>query len=172
MAIPHLRSVTTPDLPAVLYIQAQCYGPAFHEPLTAFEAKLTSIHSAWLAWVDDAPAGYLFTLPLAFSETLSIPSLADSDMPGMHDVTPDCLYLHDLAVLPQHRGNGISHMLLAAALELAKAQQLNQMALIAVQGSVSFWQSQGFTTVRSPHPIIQTKLASYGEGATFMHRTI
>lgn len=90
----------------------------------------------------------------------------------MHDVPPDCLYLHDLAVLPQHRGNGISHMLLAAALELAKAQQLNQMALIAVQGSVSFWQSQGFTTVMSPHPTIQTKLASYGEGATFMHRTI
>ena len=168
MAIPHLRSVTTPDLDAVLSIQAQCYAPGFHEPSAAFESKLTTFNSAWLACVNNIPAGYLFTLPLALGETLAMPSLAESKSASSTDAAPNCLYLHDLAVLPQYRGSGISHMLFGAAQALAQAQKLEHMALVAVQGSTPFWQSLGFVEVTEPHPSIQAKLATYGDGATFM----
>ncbi len=173
MAIPYLRSVTTPDLPVVLEIQSRCYGQAFHEPLAAFQAKLSESGSAWLAWVDDVPAGYLFTLTLALTDTLALPSLADTTVPGLDNNNhPNCLYLHDLAVLPEHRGSGISRLLFAAALEHATAMRLSHMALVAVQGSLPFWQSLGFQPVPTPPPSIQTKLASYGEGAAFMLRSM
>jgi len=172
MAIPHLRSVTTPDLPCVLDIQSRCYAPAFHEPLAAFQAKLADFGAAWLAWADDTPAGYLFTLPLALTDTLALPSLADTSVPRLDSTDhPNCLYLHDLAVLPEHRGSGISRLLFAAALEHATAMRLPHMALVAVQGSVPFWQSLGFHQVQTPPPSIQLKLASYGEGAAFMLRS-
>ncbi len=172
MAIPYLRSVTTPDLPVVLDIQSRCYAEAFHEPLAAFQAKLTESGSAWLAWAKHVPAGYLFTLPLALTDTLALPSLADTAVPQLDkNNPPDCLYLHDLAVLPEHRGSGISRLLFAAALEHAAANRLPHMALVAVQGSLPFWQSLAFLPVPTPPPSIQAKLTSYGDGAAFMLRS-
>lgn len=174
MAIPYLRSVTTPDLPVVLDIQSRCYAKAFHEPLAAFQAKLTELESAWLAWTDGRPAGYLFTITLTLAHTASLPSLADTSVPHTDSTNhlPDCLYLHDLAVLPEYRGQGISRLLFGAALARAQAMRLPRMALVAVQGSLPFWQSLGFQQVQVPPPSIQAKLASYGEGATFMLRAM
>lgn len=115
--------------------------------------------------------GYLFTLPLVWDETLSVPNLADTAAPDLSGAQPNCLYLHDLAVAPQHRGRGISRLLFDTAQALARNRQLNHMALVAVQDSAPFWLSLGFTPMATPHPQIQTKLASYGEGALLMLRT-
>ena len=172
MAIPHLRSVTTPDLPAILHIHTLCYPKAFHEPLASFQVKLSTPDSAWLAWVEQIPVGYLFSLPLVLNDSSSLPNLADTAPRQICSTAPpDCLYLHDMAVLPEHRGSGISRLLFAAALERAKALQLPRMALVAVQGSMPFWQSLGFQQVPNPPSSIQAKLASYGDGAAFMLRS-
>lgn len=60
---------------------------------------------------------------------------------------PDTLYLHDMAVLPGMAGKGLARRLLQPLWEQAAAQGLHQ-------------------------PEQQQRLASYGEGAVYMARTL
>ena len=59
--------MTHEDLPHVLALQYSCYHPDFHEPLSAFESKLSA--SPDTCWVISAgPAAiqaYLVCLPIA-----------------------------------------------------------------------------------------------------------
>ena len=50
------------------------------------------------------------------------------------------------------------------------ARGLPEMALVAVHGSVPFWQRHGFTVVEAP--ALAEKLASYGEDARYMKKII
>jgi GNAT superfamily N-acetyltransferase len=76
----------------------------------------------------------------------------------------DCLYLHDLAVLPEARGKGITKTALDYFDSVAKQLGFSQQFLVAVQGSKEFWESNGFSTIKE---------ISYGnQTAYFMKKEI
>ncbi len=57
---------------------------------------------------------------------------------------PDCLYLHDLALLPQARGRGLGRAVVGELARVAQAWGLARIALTAVGDSPAFWAALGF----------------------------
>ncbi|HEX5356417.1 MAG TPA: GNAT family N-acetyltransferase [Aquabacterium sp.] len=156
------------DLAAVLAIQQQCYLPAFHEPLVAFESKwAASPDTCWVAEQQGQVCAYLVCLPI---EGGKLPALHASAF--QRSITPDWLYLHDLAIGPQARGTGLAPMLVSEALTRAKDLGLQQAGLVAVQDSSAFWSRFGFAINESGQQASGEKLASFGTGAVFMSRPI
>lgn len=152
------------DLDAVISLQTTCYGAEFHEPKASFASKLRSAPES--CWVMPGPSGllaYLVCLPIKGDQ---LPALHSPDWHSAPD--PDWLYLHDLAIHPDARGAGLAKLMLLRATELARTRGLASMGLIAVQGSVPFWRRHGFEPAVGQ--ISEAKLASFGEGATFMLR--
>ena len=56
--------------------------------------------------------------------------------------------------------------------EQATAHGLRQSALVSVQGSEGYWQRHGYVAQPLHQPEQQQRLASYGEGAVYMARTL
>lgn len=152
------------DLRHILDIQTHCYEEQFHETLTVLEAKLElSPESCWVVEGDAALKGYLFAhpwfsaAPPAWNEVLS--HLPD---------TADCFYLHDLAVAPNARGQGVAEALIKAARQEARRMGFTLAALTAVQGSVPFWNKQGFKPCDNKVGSGEQHLKTYGDDAAFM----
>lgn len=170
----HLPPASTPrlmrehDLPAVISLQSQCYRPEFHEPEAAFASKLRAAPES--CWVQEGPEGlqaYMVCLPM---EGGTLPAL---HAPDWHrPPNPDWLYLHDLAIHPAMRAQGLAGLMVGRANELALQQKMAFVGLIAVQGSQPFWARHGFDSGAKASWVPPEKLASFGEGATFMLRRL
>ena len=80
----------------------------------------------------------------------------------------DCLYVHDIAILPAARRRGAARAALQELDALAEREGLPLLALVAIPGTRAFWRGQGFAVV--DRPALAAKLASYGTGARFMER--
>ncbi|MCR6629685.1 MAG: GNAT family N-acetyltransferase [Magnetospirillum sp.] len=78
---------------------------------------------------------------------------------------PDCLYLHDVALLPRARGRHLGVALTRLLEEVALAHGFDRMALTAVNNSDGFWQGLGYHT----RPC--AKLDSYGD-ATYRVKSL
>ncbi|TDP12037.1 acetyltransferase (GNAT) family protein [Roseateles asaccharophilus] len=167
---PELRLLSAADVPAVLALQAQCYGPEFLESAQAFRAKLEASaphRCSWMAWRGSEPLAYLVSLPVCEQ---SLPAL---DAPSVSlPAVPRLLYLHDLAVAPAGRSLGLGRRLVAQVLERAQALGLTRLGLVAVQGSVPYWQAQGFAEPVALAEGLAQKLASFGADARWMERTV
>lgn len=163
--------MTPIDLPGVLAVQHRCYTPEFHEAASAFASKLSQAPEA--CWVATAPQdgndilAYLVCLPV---DAHSLPALHAPQW--QRPALADALYLHDLAVSPVARGQALAPRLVAQALQCAQAMHLQQMVLVAVQGSAGFWQRLGFAEQPLPPGTLADKLATFGTGARFMACTV
>lgn len=162
-----LRPAILSDLPEILRIQAQCYHDIEPEQPAAYINKLEQAPDcAFVIECADAHQGaeqklaaYLFALPIHIEEP---PALDASDL--IVPSTANCLYLHDLAIAPEGRGQGLSRPLLQAFFLCAKQHNLPQSSLIAIQNSATFWQKHGFRpTPLSTSAPIQAKLKNYGQ---------
>lgn len=80
----------------------------------------------------------------------------------------DCLFIHDVAVLPQARGSGAGAALMAEAEAVARAHALPAIALIAAYGTARLWRRFGFATPAADLPA--AKLAAYGAQARYLVR--
>ncbi|HLO76672.1 MAG TPA: GNAT family N-acetyltransferase [Magnetospirillum sp.] len=69
----------------------------------------------------------------------------------------DCLYIHDVALLPAARGRHLGVAVARLLENVARVHGFGRMALTAVNGSDGFWGALGYL----PQPC--AKLASYGE---------
>lgn len=171
-----LRPLRAADLAAVLAVQAQCYGPELLENRQAFEAKLAvtagtdgSSLSCFIAVQRSSgqALAYLISLPAC---ELSLPAWNAPVLQPPRGAR--LLYLHDLAVAPAGRSLGLGRQLLERAERSAQALGLDQLGLVAVQGSLPFWQRQGFEQVAQPSPALRQKLASFGSAACWMERQL
>jgi GNAT superfamily N-acetyltransferase len=79
----------------------------------------------------------------------------------------DCLYLHDVALLPEARGLGLGESLVDLLRALGIRSGFKVLALTAVNRSTSYWRHRGFSDY-SGDGILAAKLASYGDGAVYM----
>ncbi|WP_372627900.1 GNAT family N-acetyltransferase [Arsukibacterium sp.] len=159
------RLIRQADLPAVVALQDSCYSDALYESPKLLSQRLQmAANSCWLA---ENNAGellaYLFSYP---SINGYVTPLASTFSPSSE---PQLLYLHDMAVDPQARRLGLASQLLAMAKQYAVMLELSKLALVAVQGSVPYWQRQGFEVVMPPTAAAAAALGSYqDEQASYM----
>ncbi|KAF1044070.1 MAG: hypothetical protein GAK38_03689 [Xylophilus sp.] len=145
-------------------MQAACYGSSLREPDDVWQARLARTAAHWRVAVDEGGAlhAYLAAYP-------SVPG-AVTPLHGAFSPARDAgtLYLHDLAVHPDHAGRGLGQALVAALLAQARDGGVRQAALVAVEGAAAFWERQGFAAQPAADAAMRAALAGYGEGALYM----
>ncbi len=158
------RPMTVGDLPAVKAL-ADIIHPAFPEGDAIFANRL-ALHPGGCEVLDgdDGLKGYVLSHPWL-----------DRSPPPLNAVltpvtTPTTYYIHDLALLPETRGTGAGKAVVGLLAARAHTLHLPNMTLVAVNNSVHFWRRQGFTV--TDDPVLEAKLASYGDQAHFMTRDL
>lgn len=81
---------------------------------------------------------------------------------------PDCIFIHDIAVLAHARGRGAGGELLSRLLAIARQMNIPTLALVSVYDTYPFWQRFGFEVTEDA--TIADKLIAYGESARYMTR--
>lgn len=158
-----IRMMAETDIPAVLEIQAVCYTAVTPESDESLHAKLRASQSTcFIASLEGDTVGYLISLPWAFSSPPAL-NAETCRLP----LSPDCLYLHDLAVTPNARKFGTGRALVDAFLARLGELGLGRASLVAVQNSAPYWERYGFRTVPLSEPL-KAKLSTYGEGVVYM----
>ncbi|MES2055329.1 MAG: GNAT family N-acetyltransferase [Pseudomonadota bacterium] len=162
----HWRQMTEADLAEVAEIAALAF-PDHRESLSCFAERLT-LSPALCFVLEDGGAlfGYLIAYPWPEG---SIPPL--DSLLGALPTERDALYLHDLALRPEARGTGQMKNIVRRLSEAARRSGARRIALVSVNDSVGAWRANGFE-IADNDPAIRAKLASYGDGAHYMTRTI
>lgn len=161
-----IRMMEDADIPAVLEIQAVCYTAVTPESKESLHAKLSvSQSTCFIATRGGASVGYLISLPWAFASPPEL-NAETCELPP----SPDCLYLHDLAVAPSARKFGTGRTLVEAFLAQLRVSGLGRASLVAVQSSAPYWERYGFRAVPPSEPL-KAKLSTYGEDVVYMALT-
>ena len=160
---PHWRPARETDLPAIVAIAARIH-PGLPERQEVFAEKMRLCPEGCRVLVlDDAIVGYGLAHPFALHR---IPPL-DAFLRQLPEPA-DCLYVHDVAVLPGHRG-GVARAYLDDIERLAQSARIAALALVSVYATRPLWERLGFRAV-SADADLRGKLASFGDGATYMLR--
>lgn len=80
--------------------------------------------------------------------------------------SPTCLYVHDVAIRPEARGQRGAARYIATVTAHARAFGIAHLACVSVYGTVRLWSALGFGT--DDRPDLRAKLSSYGDGARYM----
>lgn len=162
-----VRPLCLADLPGLQAVQRQCYGADLVEGTDVFARRLA--HPANCSAViaqDGQVRAYLVAYRSCWGQVT--PLHGDfSDHP-----TPDTLYLHDLAVLPELGGQGMAARLLHTLWQGAQRRGLQRAALVSVQGSQGFWQHHGYVAYTLQDTAQRERLAAYGRDAVYMMRRL
>lgn len=78
----------------------------------------------------------------------------------------DCLYIHDVAVLPKYRGSGAAGAYVKAVEREAYRLGIAALALVSVYDTHPMWAKHGFRTIEAID--LCAKLRSYGPTAKYM----
>lgn len=159
----HIRLMQIADLGAVVRLQDHCYADEFYEsPQVVSQRLMLYPQSCWVACYQDKIWGYLFSYPSKYQQVNPLGAEF-----GQYEQA-NCLYLHDMAVSPDARGQGVASALLATAIAYAKTLELPRLGLVAVQNSASFWQQLGFAVQSTLPEISQQALQTYGDKALYL----
>ncbi|MFB6450672.1 GNAT family N-acetyltransferase [Bradyrhizobium sp. NDS-1] len=165
MSKPHWRPAHASDLPAISAIAARVH-PDLPERPEVFAEKMRLYPGGCRVLIaGDEIAGYGLAHPW---KQHRIPPL-DGLLARLPD-DADCLYVHDVAVLPDSRG-GVLRVYIAEIEELARASGIATLALVSVYATRPLWERLGFRPVTAEAEL-RAKLASYGESATYMLRDL
>ncbi|MGH1539838.1 MAG: GNAT family N-acetyltransferase [Arenicella sp.] len=147
----------------ILHIQEEAYREIGSEELNILKNKQKYSPSTCLVSISKANEvqGYLLAHPWSGKEP---PKLFET-LPSISD--PDRLYLHDMVVSPKFRGVGLGTKLVKHLFSIVKDQQVNKIALVAVQGSCGFWANNGFNVVTDVRVD-----SSYGNDAVLMENSL
>jgi len=177
MAPPSLvvRPLALSDLADLLAVQRACYGEGFVESGEVFARRLASpVNCSLVLERDGRVCAYLAAYRSRLHKVTPLhgdfgaPHVPSGALPG--DL--DTLYLHDMAVLPALAGQGLAPALLAPLWERARQEGLRYTALVSVQGSQGYWARHGYAEQALADGVQRQHLASYGDGATYMVRSL
>lgn len=154
-----IRSMSQNDLQAVEVIQADAYAGYFLESAEVIAQRFSiSPTTAWIAESEGLAVAYLVGY---WSKVGKINPL---NSPFSFVENPDCLYLHDLALLKSVQGFGVARRLVKTATEYALNNSAQTIALLSVQNSKEFWQGFGFTEFIGLEFAQQNHLNTYLDG--------
>ena len=78
----------------------------------------------------------------------------------------DCIYMHDVAIMPDARGNMGAESYVWRLKNVTRSQRINKIACVSVYGTTVLWAKCGFR-VDMPDSMIE-KVRSYGDTAKYM----
>jgi GNAT superfamily N-acetyltransferase len=136
--------------------------PALPERLEVLDEKRRLSPGTCLGYGGEEIRGYGIAHPWLFGR---IPAL-DGFLEGLPP-EPDCLFVHDVALLPHARGRGAAARYIRLLSGLAHTAGLQGLACVAVYGAERLWSQLGFEVVADRD--IEAKLRPYG-GALYMIR--
>lgn len=159
------RAMSGYDLDAVSTIAGKVHPGFFETDAVLAEKHTLYRNGCYVLEVAEKPAGYVLSHPWTLG---TLPAL--NTLLGSLPENPDTLYIHDLALLPVTRGVGAAGKIVAALTKHAEAMGFASMSLVAVNGSLPFWEKQGFTAQNRPE--LAEKLAAYEEAARYMVKAL
>lgn len=158
---PDWRPLRAADMAGVQAI-SELIHPALPERLEVLDEKRRLSPGTCLGYGGEEIQGYGIAHPWLFGR---IPAL-DGFLEGLPP-EPDCLFVHDVALLPHARGQGATARYIRLLGGLAHAAGLQGLACVAVYGAERLWSQFGFEVVADRDLV--AKLRPYG-GALYMIR--
>lgn len=156
-----VKEIQLNDWSAILQIQADVYVDVAPEPEAVMKSKWLA--SPTLCYVYKNPENTVLGYLLAHRWTsVTPPKLYQQTTPNQGDI----LFVHDLALSPMAKGQGIGRLLVEQLLDSAKQQGLTRALLVSIQNTERFWQQFGFEVA----PVVVS--STYGEGAVIMSRAL
>ncbi|MFK4067150.1 GNAT family N-acetyltransferase [Streptomyces sp. NPDC029674] len=160
----HVRPVADGDWDGIVALEAGAYTPlGLSEGRAALESRVrASPETCFAVDLGRRLAGYLLALPYP-----------ESAYPELDGVEPTAtlrsrnLHLHDIVVAEHLRHRGLARHLLGRLTETARSHGYEQISLVAVGGSETFWSGRGFTARRGGPPP-----AGYGPTAVYMSKAV
>ena len=126
------------DLAAVVKIADVVWGSEYYETPEVFEQRFNFFPTG--CWMYNNQ-GYIFSHPAQLGDIPHLNRL-------INYTTTNCYHIHDIALLPSIRGQGVAR-------DILKTLLVNlPISLVAVAGTQSFWESYGF--------VVQSK-TDYGQ---------
>jgi len=156
------RETKYSDLPKIMEIASQVHV-TLPERQEVFADKISlSSQTCLVLQANDIVAGYALSHPWRLHHIPPLDSLLGA-LP--HDA--DCLYVHDVVVLPEFRGKHAVASLIQMISELERAKGMRFLALVSVYHTTAMWERFGFR-IEHADAALATKLSSYGETAQYM----
>lgn len=165
MVQPEWRVMQADDLPRIFDIAAIVH-PDFPEEEAVFRDRFKIYPDGCfvLCGINDI-IGYGVSHPWQMDSAPALDSVL-----GQLPENSTTYYVHDIALLPAARGSRAASRVVAKMAKRALQDGFSTMALIAVNGSLPFWEKQGF--VARDVPALDGKLASYSDDARYMVRLL
>lgn len=150
--------MTLADLPAVADISASVHE-RYAESEAVYAERLALWPTGCSVWQPgDRIAGLLVAHPWHRATSPALGALL-----GAIPADADSFYLHDIALLPETRGQGAGAAATALVIDRARQAGFSDVTLIAVNGAEAFWAAQGFAIVEA---------GGYGPGTFRMRRAV
>jgi ribosomal protein S18 acetylase RimI-like enzyme len=159
------RQAQSTDLKAIGRIADEVH-PGLPESPAVFAEKLQLFPQGCFVL---APHGHVTGYGISYPWMLDhIPSL--DKLLGALPALPKCLFVHDVAIVPEARGRGSAGILMGILTHLAREHHLPCLALVSVYGTDALWSRHGFTV--QPGSRFFEKLEPYGPSARYMTATV
>lgn len=160
------RAMRSEDLGGVVAVAASAFPGHFERPACFAERLALFPQGCFVLATADALKGYLIAYPWPEGEIPPLNSLL-----GGLPAARDWLYLHDLALHPDARGQGHARPIVERLVAEARGWGIGCIALVSVNDTVPFWRGMGFAPLPGDAAII-CKLESYGAGSAYMTRSV
>lgn len=139
------RPLAARDMKAIMRVQEACYHPSLIEPAEALLSKMLLFPlGAWGCFSGEELVAYIVCIPAEGGDVVALGRPTVS-LPRC----PDRLHIHDLAVLPAHRGRYIASDLVRKAHDIASWFGHRRISLVSVQGTERYWSGHGFEPIRA-----------------------
>ncbi|WP_432472135.1 GNAT family N-acetyltransferase [Amphritea sp. HPY] len=147
----------------ILEIQGEAYQEVGPEDLEVLKSKWAASPETCFVCLSNQGAvlGYLLAHPWNEVE----PPKLFEPLPNIQG--GECLYLHDMAISSQSKGQGIGRAMMIKLIEVVQRKGIIKISLVAVQGSESFWSLLDFREVQGTEVC-----SSYGENAVLMKKVL
>lgn len=98
---------------------------------------------------DHKVAGYILAQPFLRGQTNDVSDVTKfaewiQQRSGLPRTEQDCLYIHEIAIDPSFRGQGLAGPLVKYTEDLAQTYGFRRMSLVALAPALSFWQKFGY----------------------------
>ena len=158
-----IQEINAANWNRILDIQGEVYQEVGLEDLEVLKSKLAASPDTCFVSLSDQGAvlGYLLAHPWNGTE----PPKLFEPLPKI--TSCEYLYLHDMAVNPQAKGQGVGRAMFEELVGVALRTGTSKIRLVAVQGSDSFWSFLGFREIPGA-----TVCSTYGENAVLMEKNL
>jgi ribosomal protein S18 acetylase RimI-like enzyme len=159
------RRMAKADLVSVELIGTLVH-PSYPEDATVIAERLQLYPAGCLVLESpSAPQGYAVSHPWVFGR----PPALNTQLREL-PVSPDTFYIHDMALMREFRRSHLGTTVVQLLVHQARLDGLANISLVAVGRSLDFWRKNGFRAIERED--IRAAMSSYGEGATFMARSL